>query len=689
MEDKILALLKQKKGGLTFPQLAGLLRVRGRSQTKLRAALKVLEKRGAVYKKKDNYLAPADRTVVRGEFLATSRGFGFVRPEGGGDREDIFIPARYTQGAFGGDIVEISVKEKGRKGLPEGRVIRLLKKGRETLLGVYRERFGKPFLAPFDSSAEEIPLSSTGTFSVSDGVIVEVDRDSLAIRDVLGRPDDPGVDTRVIIKRFGLETEFSAAASAEAQKAPRRISAQDIEGRVDYRDWPTVTIDGETAQDFDDAVRIKKLPSGHYRLAVHIADVSHYVRPGSALDEEARGRATSVYFPGLTLPMLPEELSNDLCSLRPRRPRLTVTALLEFDPKGRMVKATFHPSIIRTIERMTYTSVFKILQSDEKERRKYAGLVPDFLLMRELASILRMRREEQGSLNFDLLEPELVYQEGRLQGIASFETNEAHRLIEEFMVAANEAVARFLSEGERPSLYRVHPPPGRADLEELRVLLESFGLMLPKPEKTTSRDLQKVLKAVEGKPEEKIIQFHVLRALRMAAYEPENTGHYGLAKKDYTHFTSPIRRYPDLIVHRALKAALRREREDIPGLPSLALHCSERERKADGAEKELVEWRIFRFLKAKLGEEFKGIIVDIAKAGVVVELEDYFVQGLIPFADLGGDYFYRRSKQLLVGRRSGRRFTMGQRVTVILAAVDPLLRRMTLVPKLEGKRQSR
>jgi ribonuclease R len=688
MEDAVLALLKHKKGGLSFSQIAGLMHVRGRSQTKLRAALKVLEKKGAVYKKRDNFVAHLERTVLRGRFLPSSRGFGFVRPLGGG-REDVFIPARYTLGALGGDLVEMTVKEEGKKGKPEGRIVRILEKGRETLVGVFKERFGRPYLAPFDAAAEEIPLSSTGRFSPPDGAIVEVDRDTLAVREVIGMPDDPGVDAQVIIKRFSLESAFSAQASAEAKRAPRRISGQDTEGRVDYRSWATVTIDGETAQDFDDAVSIIKLPSGHYRLGVHIADVSHYVRPGSALDVEARGRATSVYFPGLTLPMLPEELSNDLCSLRPRKPRLTLTALLEVDARGRVVKAEFHPSIIRTVERMTYTSVFKIFEGDEEERERYAALVPDFLLMRELAALLRARREEQGSLNFDLLEPELVYQEGRLQGVAAFETNEAHHLIEEFMVAANEAVARYLSEEERPSLYRVHPPPGRADLEELRGLLEGFGLMLPKPEKTTSRDLQRVLKLVEGKPEEKVVQFQVLRALRLAAYEPENTGHYGLAMKNYTHFTSPIRRYPDLIVHRALKAALRGERGDIPDLASLALHCSERERQADSAEKELVEWRIFRFLKARLGEEFSGIIVDIVKAGVVVELEEYFVQGLIPFADLGGDYFFRKSKQLLVGRRSGRRFTMGQRITVVLAAVDPILRRMTLVPKQEGHGERR
>ncbi len=678
MEDAVLAALKEKKGGLSFHQLAGLFRLRGRGQTKLRAALRVLQGQGRIHKKKDTYMVLPDRTMIRGEFLSSGRGFGFVRPEGEA-REDVFIPARFSLGALDGDRVEITVKERGKKGKPEGQVVRLLKKGRETVLGVFRERFGRPFLAPFDSPAEEISLSATGSFTLYPGVIVEADRDTLAVREVLGMPDDPGVDTRVVVKRFGLETAFSPEAAAEASATPRRISARDREGRSDYRDWTTVTIDGETAQDFDDAVSIKRLSSGHYRLAVHIADVSHYVRPGSALDRDARLRATSVYFPGLTLPMLPEELSNDLCSLRPRKTRLTMTALLTIDGKGRIIKAEFHPSFIKTVERMTYTSVFKILQGDPEERRRYKALVPEFLLMRELAATLRARREEQGSLNFDLLEPELVYQEGRLQSVAAFEANEAHHLIEEFMVAANEAVAGYLSRAGRPSLYRVHPPPGRADLEELRDFLDYFGLTLPKPEKTTSRDLQRILKQVEGKPEEKIIQQHVLRALRLAVYAAENSGHYGLAKEDYTHFTSPIRRYPDLIVHRALKAELLREKEKMAGLPALALHCSERERKADEAEKELMEWRIYRLLKEKLGEEFNGLVVDTNKAGVVVELEDFFVHGLIPFADLGGDYFYRKSKQLLVGRRSGRRFTIGQRLAVVLAAVDPQLRRMTLV----------
>ncbi|MEW5901884.1 MAG: ribonuclease R, partial [Acidobacteriota bacterium] len=682
--------LKQKKGGLSFPQLAGSLRLRGRALTKLRAALKALEQKGAIVRKRDKYIAPPEKAVLRGQFMATSRGFGFVRPEGEGEREDIFIPARYTLGALNGDTVEVLFKERGKKGKPEGRVTCLLKRGCETLLGIFKERSGRPFIVPLDSpAAQEIPVAPSGIFNLPTDTIVEVDRDTFAVKSVLGHPEEPGVDTQVVIKRFGLTVLFSPEAVEEARLVAGRITAADREGRVDYRRWPTVTIDGESAQDFDDAVSIKKLPSGNTLLGVHIADVSHYVRPETALDRDALERATSVYLPDLTLPMLPERLSNDLCSLRPRSPRLTVTALLEIDAQGRVRKARFHPSIIKTVERMTYASVFKIFEGDEAEQRKYAALVPDFLLMRELAARLRARRGEKGSLDFDLLEPELVYQEGRVHSVAAFKANEAHRLIEEFMVAANEAVAHFLDQQGQPSLYRVHPAPGLADLEELRGLLEHFGILLPKPERITSMDLQRILKQAEGKPEEKFVQSRVLRALRLAVYSAENTGHYGLAKKDYAHFTSPIRRYPDLAVHRALKALLRGQKLKIATLQALALHCSEQERKADGAEKELTEWRIFRLLKGKLGEEFEGLIVDLSKAGVIVELVDYFVDGLIPYADLGGDYYQRKSEATLVGRRSGKKYRMGENIRVVLAAVDPLLRRMTLVPAQGSRRESR
>ncbi len=672
-------MLRQKRNGLSFHQLARLLRLGVKDQKKLHRTLKELQKRGVVLKKKDSYYAPLERRIIKGEFLSSSRGFGFVRPENA-ELEDVFIPGRHSLGALKGDIVEVLSEERGKKGKPEGRIIRILKKGRETALGIYDERFGQPFIMLLESgSSEEIPLASRGPFTLKPGVIVEVKRDDWTLQSVLGLPDEPDVDTQVVIKQHNLPVAFSAETMKEAQHISHRISAQDRAGRKDYRPWRTMTIDGETAQDFDDAVSVKKLGSGHFLLGVHIADVSHYVRSGTALDTDALERATSVYFPDLTLPMLPEELSNDLCSLRPRETKLTFSVLLEIDQAGRVVKSEFHPSIIKTAERMTYTSVFKIFEGDADERRKFAALVPDLLLMREAASLLRKRREDAGGLNFDLLEPELVYREGKLQQVAAFEANEAHHLIEEFMVAANEAVASALTRKSPQAIYRVHPAPGLADLEELRGLLEHFGLFLPKPEKATAKDLQRILKQVGGKPEQKFIQFQVLRSLRIAAYSAENTGHYGLAKKEYTHFTSPIRRYPDLIVHRLLKAALRGEKLRLPALPSLALHCSERERAADEAEKQLVEWRIFRFLKGKLGEELEGIIVDISRAGVVVELEDYFVDGLVPYADLGGDYYHRRSQKTLVGRRSGRQFNLGERVKVILASVDPINRRMGLV----------
>ena len=680
MEEDILTLLRQKKKGLAFHQIAGALRVHGRDQTRLRQALKIMEGRGTVLRRKDVYSAPLDKTVIRGEFMPSSRGFGFVRRSSGGG-EDIFVPARYSQGALAGDTVEVLAREKGKIGKPEGRIVRIVKKVRETLLGIYQEHYGRPMILPFDSaSAEGLPLSSRGTRRISPGMIIEAERDSLAVRSVFGFPEEPGVDIQVVIKRFNLAAKFSEEAREEAGRASRKITAKDREGRRDYRPWTTVTIDGESAQDFDDAASIRRLPSGNFLLGVHIADVSHYVRPGSALDKDAQARATSVYLPEFTIPMLPEELSNDICSLRGRQVRLTVSVILEIDVQGRVVKADFHPSLIKTAERMTYTSVFKIFQGDESETARYKKLVPDFLMMRELAAILRRRREAQGSLNFDLLEPELIYREGTLHRVEAFEANEAHHLIEEFMVLANEAVADHLSRKGVPAMYRIHPPPALADIAELKELLGHFGIMLPKAEKVTSRDLQRVLKEVEGKPDEKVIQSRVLRALRMAVYSPDNAGHYGLAKKDYTHFTSPIRRYPDLIVHRALKASLAGEKWKIPGLEALALHCSDQERKADGAEKELVEWRIFRLLKTRLGDEFEGVIVDITKAGVLVELDDFFVDGLIPYADLGGDYYRQKSARQLVGRRSGRTFELGQKITVLLAAVDPLARRMTLVP---------
>lgn len=689
MDSEILSLLRKRREGLSFQKIARELHLSPREKQVLRKSLKRLEGQGIILRLKRKYYVPAKANLTQGTFSLSLRGFGFVTPE---DRrsEDIFIPARYTAGARRGDLVEVLFREKGKKGKPEGRIIRVIKVGRKTLLGLYSERGGSSFVLPFDSPfSEEFPLIGEKPPSLRPGMAVEVDRKSHRLVDVLGLPEQPGVDTRVIIRMFDLASSFSKETLEETDKISSEITVRDRKERKDYRNWTSMTIDGENAQDFDDAVSVKKLKNGHFRLGVHIADVSHFVRPGTSLDDEAHQRGTSVYFPDLTLPMLPEKLSNNICSLRPRQNRLTVSVLLEFGRNGEMVRAEFHPSLIRTAARMTYDSVFRIFEGDRKERSTYSHLVPDLLMMRELASLLKQRREEQGSLDFDLLEPELVYKEGSLHSIVAFERNQAHQLIEEFMLAANEAVARFLIQKDAPLLFRIHPRPDLKDLERLGEILAHFGLSLPVSRKIGSRHLQRVLKEVEGKPEEKFVSLQVLKSLKLAVYSEENAGHYGLAKEDYTHFTSPIRRYPDLVVHRILKDALQGEGRRIQSLSSLALHCSTQERAAEEAERDLLEWRIYRFLKGKLGEEIDGIITDITRAGLIVELDGYFVDGLIAYSDLGGDYYRKRSEKTLVGRRTGRTFVLGSRVKVIIASVNPVMRRMSLVLSQDAGRKAR
>jgi ribonuclease R len=457
------------------------------------------------------------------------------------------------------------------------------------------------------------------------------------------------------------------------------VTPEQKRGREDHSGWSTVTIDGENAQDFDDAVSIKIRPDGHYLLGVHIADVAEYVRKGTALDRNALRRGTSVYFPDHTLPMLPEKLSNGMCSLRPREDKLTLSVLLEIDPRGCVRDVDIHSSWIRTAERMTYHSVQKIIEGDGEERKKFASHVPDLMRMRDLSQLLRRKRIARGGLDFDMAEPELVYREGALSAVIPAETSQAHQIIEEFMVLANEAVARFLTSKGIPSLFRVHPKPLASDWKKLRELLSHFNIAISPFQKMSSNDLQSVLEHVRGKPEEKFITLKVLRSLRLAVYSDENYGHYGLAKKEYTHFTSPIRRYPDLTVHRLVRSAIEGNSVEGDDLTALASQCSQKERAAEEAERDLVEWRIYRFLKNKLGEEYFGTIVEFTKAGLIVELDDYFVDGLIFYNDLGKDYFVKKTEKVLSGRKTGRSFELGSRRKVTIVSVDPLFRRMSLM----------
>jgi ribonuclease R len=679
MVKRIISLLSKNKGGMSLSRIYRELRLSPEDKVLLREQIKKLEGQGLILKLRKKYFIRPRTNITQGRFVSSGRGFGFVIPEEE-HLEDIFVPARFSDDAYHGDLVEVHFRERGRKAKPEGRVLRIVKKGSETLLGISRVQAGQIFFIPFGrATLQEIPVKGPENRIPRSGEVIRVRRDTMYLEEILGDPEKPGVDTRVIIERHGLEDEFSSEAREEAKRIPDTMTAQEKEGRVDHTGWPTVTIDGENAQDFDDAVSIKILSSGNYFLGVHIADVSHYVRPGTALDRDAFRRGTSVYFPDLTLPMLPKKLSNQVCSLRPREEKLTVSVIMEIDREGNVVHVDFYPSLIRTAARLTYDSVFKIIRGDGEERKKYTPLVQDLDRMWRLSRILREKRSREGGLDFDLAEPELVYKEGSLYGVIPSEANDAHHIIEEFMVLANECVASFIDRRNFPLIYRVHSRPSISDLDKLRELLETFQISLPPSKKIVSRDLQRVLERVNGTPEEKFITLQVLRSLRLAEYSVDNDGHYGLAKQKYTHFTSPIRRYPDLMVHRILKSALLEGEKEAEGLASIARHCSQQERTAEEAEKDLVEWRIFRFLRRKLGDEFEGVIVDITRAGLVVELDDYFVEGFVPFRELGSDFYFKRAEKILVAKKSGRAFRLGNKIRVVLVSVNPILRKMDLM----------
>jgi ribonuclease R len=538
------------------------------------------------------------------------------------------------------------------------------------------------------------------------------------IIEVLGAPGDFGIDVEIMIRKHHLPHRFPAEAIEQAESVPAVITGADLKDRRDFRGLPIVTIDGETARDFDDAVLVDKLPNGHFALQVHIADVSHYVRPGSAIDMEARLRGTSVYFPDRAVPMLPFELSTGICSLNPQADRLVVSALIEIDRHGEPVHYEFCRGIIRSVERMTYTNVHLVLEGDAAQKERYAPLVERFETMRELAEILQRKRDRRGSIDFDLPEPLIEFDEsGVMTGISRSPRNIAHRIIEEFMLAANEAVAAHLEQTGQAAIYRVHEQPDPKRVLEFEEIAAQFGyslgvgaipvekhrykerkaegrkvyreVVLPKETRLSSKAYQKLVAKIEGKPEERILSYLMLRSLKQARYSEENTGHFALAASHYTHFTSPIRRYPDLIVHRLLTAWLDHgSYSDKTEMKSIADDCSFTERRAAEAERELVEWKKARFMENRLGDEFDGLIISATRFGLFVELADLFVEGLIPIDMLPGDrYTYHENVRKIIGQRTRREFSIGARVRVVLDRADPLERKLqfSIVEPVRGK----
>src|SRR3989454_283849 len=605
---------------------------------------------------------PSRMDLVVGRLTCNPAGYGFVVPEKAQGRGgDVYVSAVNMKEALHGDRVVARIERRTPKG-PEGRIIRVLERGLQRIVGRYEDdgRFGG-HVVPFDKRVlHELSIAPGDNEGARPGEMVsaQITRPPTATRNpsgrvlqVLGRLEDPGVDLKVVMAKYELPDAFPPEVEAEAESVAREVGEEEIRGRTDFRPWTTVTIDPETARDHDDAVAIERLPNGHWRLAVHIADVSHYVRPGTALDQEAYLRGTSVYFPDRVVPMLPHALSSHICSLVEGQDRLTQSVVLEVDARGQVRKADFHDGVIKSAARMTYQQVQKIVDGEGELRARYATLVPLFERMDELARIMRKRRYERGSLDFDLPEPKLVLgPRGEMTGIVAHERLDSMRVIEEFMLAANEAVAERLHKAGVGALYRIHERPDPERVLEFCELVASFGYRVPgNLEEIRPEDFQLILRQIEGKPEEKLVSYLLLRTMRLARYHEENLGHFGLATDMYAHFTSPIRRYPDLVVHRALRALrtgkdAEREAWLKEALPEMGRHLSEMERRASEAERELVEWKKVRFMADKLGDVFAGYVTGVQAFGLFVELDEIYVQGLVHVSSMTDDYYLFNEK---------------------------------------------
>ncbi len=641
-------------------------------------------------------------------------GYGTIL--GGDEQPDVYIDRRSMKGAMNGDLVVVRIDERRpsyrklhNRDLIIGEVTQVLRRAHRTVVGRFHADGNEPFIVPFDVRLDhDVLIDEDSTLDAANGEMVNVEIDRYPDRtsnfargrvvERLGSIGDPGVDVEVVIRKFHIPHDFPAEVLAEAEGIPLEVSADEIAERVDVRERNIVTIDGETAKDFDDAVEVRQLPNGNYLLGVHIADVAHYVKEGSALDEEAFERGTSAYFPGRAIPMLPERLSNGICSLNPRVERLTFSVDMEIDGRGHFLDRKVYKSVIRTKERMTYTDVNAILMGGgaavpgrpaagetpaatlDELRERYGYLLSDFKRMHALYEILHARREARGSIDFDLPEADVLLSEtGEIESIQASERNVAHRIIEECMLAANEVVAQELVFANQPGIFRVHQQPDPRKLEDLRQILKEFKLALRGDvEDIRPGELQRILKAVSGTPEERFLTNIILRSMKRAFYSEKDLGHFALALQHYCHFTSPIRRYPDLVVHRRLNELVtsgpmhgerlaRVERAH----PLSATQSSDRERRAEEAEREVLEWKKVIFMRDKVGETFSGIITGVAPFGLFVELDAIFVQGMVPIATVGGDFWqYREREHRLRGESTHREMRLGDHVLVGVKSID-------------------
>ena len=696
--ELILAVLDEADGPMDFESLAASLGLSDPVDLEaLDRRLRAMLRDGQLVRnRKGAFLPVTEKGLVRGRVIAHPDGFGFLAPDEGGD--DIFLAPRQMRGLFHGDRAVVQILGMDHRGRPEGAVVEVLERNTHQVVGRFCEERGVAYVSPDNKRLTlDILIPPDQTLGARNGQIVLaaiVEQPSRhkqpigRVVEILGDHMAPGMEVDIAVRSFELPFEWPEIVEDVARALGSEVAEEDKRGRVDLRDTPLVTIDGEDARDFDDAVYCEPLAEGGWRLLVAIADVSHYVKKDSALDEEAAKRGTSVYFPNRVIPMLPEALSNGLCSLNPQVDRLALVADMKISKGGALREYVFYPAVIRSAARLTYTEVAEILVEKRPEARlKRESLVPHLENLHALYKTLARARRRRGAIDFETQETRIVFGEGqKIERIVPVVRNDAHRLIEECMIVANVAAARFLGRRKIPTLYRVHEGPTPERLEKLRAFLSGMGLTLGGGDSPTPKDYAALMRQIKDRPDAGLIQTMLMRSLQQAVYAPDNSGHFGLAHPAYAHFTSPIRRYPDLLVHRGLYHALAGGKPAAfdythADMVTLGEHCSMTERRADEAVRDVIDWLKCEYMQDKIGETFDGLISTVTGFGLFVQLDSIYLEGLVHVTALRNDYYqFDPVGQCLRGERSGRVYRLGDPLKVQVARVDLDERKIDFVP---------
>lgn len=673
---------------MKIKEMAVVLQIPREQRAQLKEVLDSLVEEGKISVSKRGKYTCSSVVHFKGIFQANTRGFGFVLPENGG--EDVFIPEENICGAFQGDEVEFIIVSAPTGRRKEGKIVKILSHTVNRIVGLYEKSKNFGFVRPDNQRVMKdiyIPAGKEMNAMTGHKVVVELlsygsehMKPEGKVVEILGHVNDPGTDILSIVADLGIKTEFPEKVLNQAVRVGKEVSEADCAGRRDLRSWQMVTIDGEDAKDLDDAVSLTK-DGDRYILGVHIADVTNYVQERSALDREALERGTSVYLADRVIPMLPHVLSNGICSLNAGEDRLALSCIMTFNEGGEMLDHEIVESVIRVDRRMSYNQVAAILGGDEQRTAENSDVVPMIRLMAELSEIIREKRGKRGSIDFDFPETKIILDEdGKPVEIRPYERNTATNIIEDFMLEANETVAEEYFWREIPFLYRTHEVPDEEKMRQLSVFINNFGYHIHVKNEIRPKEIQKLLAKAEGKPEEALISRLALRSMKQARYTTENTGHFGLAARYYTHFTSPIRRYPDLQIHRIIKENLRgrfhaeRNEHYTEILPKVAALCSERERTAQEAEREVVKMKKAEYMRSHIGEIFEGVISSVTKWGAYVELENT-VEGLVHVADMRDDHYeFSERAYELVGMHTGRRIRLGQEVRVRVTDADKIQR---------------